>query len=528
MTLTGELILARNQAMQQLAGTPVPASFGATAQRLHALSTALQENVMKTRMLPIGNIFAKLPRVVRDVATALGKDVRTELDGEGTELDRTLIEAIKDPLTHLVRNAIDHGVEDPATRRARGKPAQGTVSLRAYHAGGQVNVEIADDGNGIDCEKIRKKAVALGTLSAEAARDASERELLPLIFAPGFSTAERVTSVSGRGVGLDVVKTHIERIGGMVDVKTSAGKGTTIHLRIPLTLAIVPSLIVSSAGARFAIPQANLVELVRAPALRMESFHGVSVYRLRGRLLPLVVLSSVLGERAAPAGDTVNIVVLQTRERPFGLVVDEIHDTDDIVVKPLGAHFRGIAAFSGATILGDGDVALILDVAAVAAAGGAVGEIVEGAGRAAPAVVSASEESLLLCRSAGDGVVAIRLGAVRRLDRIPVASIERTGDEEVVQYHGEIMPLRRLSALLGDASVADDDDKLDVVVIGSIGVVVSQILDIVHCDATVQRRSTRLGVVGSLVVNGRVTELLDVCALLQTSGLRLAAPAVAA
>ncbi len=527
MNLVGELVLTRNQVLQ-LTATQASSPLGAAVQRLNLITADLQEGVMKTRMLPVEQVFAKLPRLVRDLAASCGKDVRTEMDGGATELDRTLIEAIKDPLTHLVRNAIDHGVEDPATRRARGKPVPATISLRAYHAAGQVNLEIADDGNGIDCDKIRQKAVAQGMVSADAARGMGELELLPLIFRPGFSTAARVTAVSGRGVGMDVVRTNIERIGGTVDVDTAAGRGTTIRIKIPLTLAIIPALIVASGGGRYAIPQASLLELVRAPADRLESFHGAAVYRLRGRLLPIVDLRAVFREPAREAQDTLNIIVLHTQEHAFGLLVDEIQDTADIVVKPLSAHVRAIGAFSGATVLGDGGVALILDVAGVAEASGAVGDIVERAPAPTPAPAAVVDDSLLLCRGAGGGVVAIPLAGVNRLAQIPVSAIERTGDEEVVQYHGSILPLRRLSALLGERDGCDPEDKLDIVLAGDVGLVVGEILDIVQCPAKVERRSPRPGVVGSLVVKGRVTELLDIGELLRTAGPRPAAEAVAA
>jgi two-component system chemotaxis sensor kinase CheA len=528
MNLVGELVLARNQGMAQLPTALVSTGLGQSLQRLSAITASLQEGIMKTRMLPIGNIFAKVPRLVRDVATACGKDVGVEMEGEDTELDRTLIEAIKDPITHLVRNAIDHGVEAPAVRAARGKRARATVWLRAFHAGGQVNIEIADDGNGIDCDKIRHKAVARGLLGEDAARRVGDRELLSLIFAPGFSTAEKVTAVSGRGVGMDVVRTNIERIGGVVDIETAMGKGTTVRVKIPLTLAIIPAVIVSTAGARYAVPQASLLELVRAPADRLELFHGAPVYRLRERLLPLVDLRAVFGDEPAVDRDTLSIAVLQCGEQSFGLVVDAIHDSAEIVVKPLGTHFRGIAAFSGATILGDGGVALILDVTGLAVAAGVGADAVASVSAAPPpAPASQEEESLLLCRGPDDRVVAIPLAAVRRLDKIAAASVERTGDEEVVQYQGAILPLRRLSSLLAGGDDAADPETLDMVVTGTFGLIVNEVVDIVRCPVHIERPSARPGVVGALVVKGRVTELLDVGALLHKDGPRLAA-AVAA
>jgi two-component system, chemotaxis family, sensor kinase CheA len=530
MNLVGELVLARNQVLQ-FAGSQTSSTFLATVQRLNLITTDLQEGVMKTRMQPIGNIFAKFPRMVRDLGSTCGKDIRLDMDGEDTELDRTLIEAIKDPLTHLVRNAVDHGIEDRVTRRSRGKPTQAVLSLRAYHAGGQVNIEITDDGNGIDCDKIRDKAIQRGILSPEQAHRASERELVALIFAPGFSTAAQITSVSGRGVGMDVVKTNIERIGGMVDVETASGKGTTFRVKIPLTLAIIPALIVACSGEHYAIPQISLLELVRLEpeqiATGVEYVHGAAVYRLRGRLLPLVDLRAVLGDEARGEDAAINIVVLSADDQLFGLIVDEIHDTADIVVKPLGAHLKGISAFAGATIMGDGAVALIIDVLGVAKAAGAIGQRRDSVSTELVTAVDSDETELLLCRGAGDGLIAIPLASVARLEKIAAASIERAGEDEVVQYRGHIMPMLRLSSLLGDRfGAADDRETLDVVVHGSgrgVGVVVGEILDIVHSTMTVGRRSTRPGVVGSLVVKGKVTELLDLNKLIEMAGLAVEA-----
>jgi two-component system chemotaxis sensor kinase CheA len=326
---------------------------------------------MKTRMQPISRLFDKVPRVVRDVSMACGKQVRVETEGKETELDRTLLEAMNDPLTHLVRNAIDHGIERPDQRVAAGKLLEGVMRLRALQEGGQVTIEISDDGAGIDAERIRKKAVERGSVTAEQAARMGRQECLNLILLPGVSTAEKVTNVSGRGVGMDVVKTNIERVGGSIEIQTKMGEGTTFKVKLPLTLAIVPALIVRSAGRRFAIPQVNLVELVRAEAERggIELVHDVPVYRLRGRLLPLIYLNREL-KLASREGEAkraaLNIVILQIDNRQFGLVVDEVHDTEEIVVKPLSKHLKGIRAYAGATIMGDGRPALILDVLGLA------------------------------------------------------------------------------------------------------------------------------------------------------------------
>jgi two-component system, chemotaxis family, sensor kinase CheA len=320
-------------------------------------------------MQPVGNVLGKFPRLVRDLSVACGKQVRLDMDGQETELDRTIIEAIRDPLTHMVRNAVDHGIEPPAERAARGKPAEGRLHLHAFHEGGKVVIEIGDDGGGIDPQRVRDKAVQAGLIAPEQADRMSDRELVNLVFLPGFSTADRVTQFSGRGVGMDVVRTNIEKIGGTVDVDSRPGRGTTVRMKIPLTLAIIPALTVTTGGDRYAIPQVSLLELVRLEGEQVrkgiEWAHGVPVYRLRGNLLPLVYLARELRVESAGSGEAVHIVVLQADDRQFGLVVDGIHDTEEIVVKPLQKQLKGVAAFSGATIMGDGRVALILDVDAV-------------------------------------------------------------------------------------------------------------------------------------------------------------------
>ena len=361
MNLVGELVLARNQILQLTTGQQ-DSALAAPAQRLNLITTELQEGVMKTRMQPIGNVWSKFPRVVRDLSVSCSKHVRLEMEGAETELDKTIIEAIKDPLTHLVRNAIDHGIESPEVRKELGKPHEGRLTLRAFHEGGRVNIEISDDGKGIDAEAVRAKAIERGVVPADQAMRMGQRELLNLIFLPGFSTAATISNVSGRGVGMDVVKTNIERIGGSVDVATEVGSGSTFKISIPLTLAIIPALVVTSAGERYAIPQISLLELVRLDASSsghgIEFIHGTPVYRLRGRLLPIVDLNEELaGERSTGAvNGIVNIVVLQADDRQFGLVVDQINDTQEIVVKPLGRLVKDVTTFAGATNMGDGRV----------------------------------------------------------------------------------------------------------------------------------------------------------------------------
>ena len=369
MNLVGELVLARNQILQ-FGDQGQDAAFAATTQHLNLVTTELQEGVMKTRMQPIGNVWNKFPRVVRDLATSCGKKIRLEMEGKETELDKTLIEAIKDPLTHIVRNSADHGIESPEDRKAAGKNEEGMLKLRAFHEGGQVNIEIIDDGGGIDPVKIKQKALEKNVITQEQAARMSDRELVNLVFAAGFSTAAKVTNVSGRGVGMDVVKTNIEKIGGTVDIQSKFKEGTTLKIKIPLTLAIIPALTVMTGGDRYAIPQVNLLELVLLEGEQaiksVEFIQGAPVYRLRGHLLPLIYLHEELKVDKKEDNDKVNIVVLQADERQFGLVVEGVRDTEEIVVKPLSQQLKGIPAFSGSTIMGDGKVALILDVMGLA------------------------------------------------------------------------------------------------------------------------------------------------------------------
>ncbi len=524
MTLVGELVLARNQIMQFSASQEDGAFLG-TVQRLNLLTTELQAGVMKTRMQPIGNVWAKFPRVVRDLAVACGKQVRFEMDGRETELDKTIIEAIRDPLTHMVRNAVDHGIEPPADRVKAGKPPEGRLTLHAAHEGGKVIIELADDGGGIDPLRVRAKAIAAKVVTAEEAAKLSDRDAVNLVFLPGFSTADKVTHFSGRGVGMDVVRTNIEKIGGAVDIESRVGLGTTVTMKIPLTLAIIPALTVTSAGDRYAIPQVSLLELVRLDAeqahARVEHIHGQPVYRLRGALLPLVYLDRHLHGAAAPAHDRdMNIVVLQADDRQFGLVVDAVHDTEEIVVKPLQKQLKGVAAYAGATIMGDGRVALILDVLGLAQGANVLaGPRGRGHADRAATVPTAARDSLLVFAPTGGGRMAIPLSLVSRLEEFPRAMLEQTGPRDVVQYRGEILPLvdvsRELGRLAGSAIAAhvSTADTVPVVVCGPVGLVVGAILDIADAEVAGRAKASRPGVLFTGIVQGRVTEFLDVGAV---------------
>jgi len=580
MTLVGELVLARNQIMQRTTIQQDPV-LSSTAQRLDVITTELQEGIMKTRMQSIGTLWVKYPRVVRDLAIECGKQVRIKTEGEDTELDRSLLEAIRDPLTHLVRNCVDHGIERPPARKKAGKAQEGVVAIRAYHEGGQVVVEVTDDGAGIDPGDVRTKAVESGLISAEAAAQMGDREALNLIFLPGLSTARQITRLSGRGVGMDVVKTNVERVGGNVDVLSRPGEGTTFKIKIPLTLAIIPALLVTAAGERYAIPQVSLLELVRiAPEEvdhAIETIQEAPVYRLRGQLLPLVSLPAELGEadalqrgkRAArealgvfdspssseeteldaagpshpgpatdePADGAVNIVVLQADDRRFGLMVDGISDSAEIVVKPLGRDLKSIGVFAGATIMGDGRVGLILDVMGLAQRAHVVDQIREhGLIEHAEAVESSGEDTaaLLLFSDSTGGRMALALDLVDRLEEFPRDAVERSGPETVIQYRNEILPLVNVTDLLPEyrrkarkkrddgrplPDLADDQSTIQVVVHGGegrrVGVVVERIIDIVESPMDMQPAS-RPGVFGTLVIHDRVTEVLDLPELLAT------------
>jgi two-component system chemotaxis sensor kinase CheA len=528
MNLVGELVLARNQVLQ-FTTQKEDSTLNATAQRLNLITTELQENVMKTRMQPIGMVWNKLPRLVRDTAHACGKVVRLDMDGAGTELDKTIIEAIKDPLTHLVRNCCDHGIEAAEDRVRIGKPPHGVISLKAYHEGGQVNIEVADDGAGVDVARVKAKALEKGLVRAEQVDRMSDHEAMHLLFLPGFSTAGKVTNVSGRGVGLDVVRCNIERIGGTVDVTSTKGKGTLIRLKIPLTLAIIPGLVAVSGGERFLIPQASLLELIRIEGDatgKIERVHGTPVYRRRGQLLPVAFLNEVLGLRSPAKTDVVNVVVLQAEDRQFGLIVDGIRDTQEIVVKPLGKQLKGLSVYSGATIMGDGKVALILDVLGIGQRSGVLTnhESSTHSGTQASTASKSENQRILLFRAGSLTRLAMPLSLVARLEEFPRTQVESAGGHHVVQYRGGILTLVSLASVLElqsqtAAAVMNDPVQAIVVTDGqrNLGIIVDQILDIVDEAVTVRQSTKRRGLLGSAVVGKQVTDFLDLRAVVQSA-----------
>ncbi len=491
MNQVGELVLARNQ-FQHVSQRKAVDELPVIAQKLNSITAGLQRVAMKTRMQPVAGALNKLPRFVRDVALGCGKEIRVEVDGGNTELDRTLIEAIQAPLTHLVRNAVDHGIETPQARRAAGKPAVGTIGIRASHAGGEFHLVVADDGAGLDMERIRARAVERGLIRRDQLETMPDEEVAEIIFAPGFSTAVTVTSLSGRGVGMDVVKTAVEAIGGTVSVTSRSGLGTTVRFVLPLTLAILPALIVKAGGRRYAIPRAHLRELVtlRAEAARraIERVHSRPVYRLRGRLLPLEDLGEALGLGAGERDESVlHMAVVQAGGCPYALRVDDIEDTLEVVVKPLDPLLRKVRQFSGATILGDGEVGLILDVQSLNPAHGTPEPAVGGPAQdeaVSGDLVHARSEVCLMVRAGSGGPIALPLTRVVRLARIPASTVEPCGTSRVVQYDGRVMPLVPLSGLFAPNLPVEmeNPDVLNVVVYEEesgdyTGLIVDEILD---------------------------------------------------
>ena len=512
MRHVGELVLARN-AMTRLAGDLGDASLVRASQRLSLIATELQQGVMKTRMQPIEHVWSKVPRMVRDISTSLGRHVRLEMIGQDTELDRGLLEAIKDPLTHLIRNAIDHGIEPPTVRESVGKAPTGLLTLRAYHQGGQVVVEISDDGKGIDAQAVAAKAVERGLRTAAQVADMSTQDLLHLVFLPGFSTADHVTNVSGRGVGMDVVKTKVEAIGGVVDVQSTQGLGTTWRLRIPLTLAIMPALTVECNTETYAIPQVNLLELLAVDDKQtgIEYVGEAPVYRLRGQLLPLVDLRDVLGSPTRDSLVSAVIAVVQADGGRFGLVVDQVRNTEEIVAKPIAAAVKNIGLYAGATLLGDGSVALILDIPAVARRALDT-DLQEAVASAQVEHVAASSTEPMLVVGVGDGrQVAMPLGAVTRLERLSVSVIEQVAGSAVMQYRGRITPVVDLARLLGDGGTDREDLAVVVCTRGerTVALVANEVVDIVECAVSDFSDVSGYGLLGSTVIKERVTELLD-------------------
>ena len=515
ITLVSELVLTRNQLLQLARGRDEGAD---SFQRLSRITTELQEGVMKTRMQPVGTAWAKLPRIVRDLAIETGKQIELKMIGAETELDRQILELIRDPLTHMVRNSADHGIEPRDQRRAAGKPETGTITLNAFHEGGHIIIEIRDDGRGLDVARIRAKILERGLTTPAELERLTDQQVRQFIFRAGFSTAEKVTSVSGRGVGMDVVRSNVEKIGGVVELSSEAGKGSTFTIKIPLTLAIVSALIIGCADQRFAVPQICVRELVHVGpngAHRVETLHGTPVLNLRNRLLPLVSLRELLRLGGGDDGRGVAsaeyyVVVAQIGSRHLGIIVDQVFDTEEIVVKPVGRALRKIPFFSGTTILGDGGVIMILDPNAIAATVGEA-QVVAAPGPAEAAAHGENRRSsLIVFRAGGRSRKAVPMMLVERLENIDVTAVERAGGRDVIQYRGHMMPLIGLAP---DCALRSEG-RQPVLVFAerdrTVGLIVDEILDIVEDDVTVEFTGSEEGILGSAVIAGKATDLIDV------------------
>lgn len=515
MTVVSELVLIRNQLIQTLRLQP-ESPFAAPLNRLNQVTSELQEGVMTTRMQPISGAWAKLPRLVRDLAQDLGKSIDLVMHGQDTELDRQVLELIKDPLTHMIRNAADHGLETPAQRRAAGKADTGRITLQARHEGGAIVIEVSDDGRGLAADKLRAKALASGVITPAQAEQMTDIEARQLIFLPGLSTAQAVTSVSGRGVGMDVVRTNIEKIGGAIELISVEGAGTCFTIRIPLTLTIVSALIVECCGERFAMPQSSLVELVSASdgsGRTIEYIDGVSVLRLRDRLLPLISLQSLL--QLEPVGEPSPescIIVARVGAFTFGVIVDRVFDTEEIVVKPVATVLRHLKLYSGATILGDGSVILILDLKGVSIESGA-GQVAGAVQQEAEAAAKAETlSSLLVFRTADDSLKAAPLADVSRIEEVAADQIERLDGRTVIQYRDRLMPIVGCDG--GPASAWTGGERRPLLVFArddrAVGLLVGDIVDIVNTVLDIDMVSSGSGARGGLIIDGTATELIDI------------------
>ena len=551
MNLAGELVLSRNQLMQAISSNAIH-QIEVAGQRIDLVTSELQETIMLTRMQTVGNIFNKFPRVVRDLARNLGKEIDLQLEGNDVELDKTIIEGLGDPLTHLVRNSADHGIEMPDIRVAAGKPAMGTIVLKAYHEAGQVIIEIVDDGGGLNTDKIVAKALSRGLISPDQAKSMSDKEKANLIFLPGLSTAEQVTDVSGRGVGMDVVKSNLDQLGGQVDIETERGRGTTIRIKLPLTLAIIPSLLVSVGQERYAIPQVNVDELLRIPVdqitERVELVGDAEVLLLRGELIPLLYLSNVLGldvssceaskmvgeilrgeksigdvQEAGCAAADVNLVVVSAGQFRYGLVVDQLHDSVEIVVKPLGRHFKDCQGYAGATIMGDGHVALILDVAGL----GRLGDLSLSIAREKQQVTKEAEAtsgqeklSLFVFRNTPQEYCAVPLDLVARVELIDAAEIEEVGGRRVIKYRGGTLPVFSLDQAT-NVNLLDISGEVIVIVFlmagHEIGLLAKPPVDAIEAQVAIDSFTLKQpGISGSAVIGDNTTLIVDIYELIQT------------
>ncbi len=521
MNLVGELVLSRNQLKQVSLNTQDTALIS-TANSISLITSELQEEIVKSRLQPISLLLSKFQRTVRDMARELGKEVKLTITGGNTELDRTLLESIKDPLTHLLRNSVDHGIEMPHVREAKDKPALGNVQVSCSHEGGLVIIDIIDDGGGLDPEKIGLKALEKGLISKDELKKSTKKDILDFIFNPGFSTAEKVTNISGRGVGMDVVKTNITSIGGQIELESEVNKGTTIHLQIPLTLAIIPALIVSSSDQKFAVPQVNLQELLlieKKDAHKIEKFNNMEVYRLRGNLLPLLRLRTMLGYPENKNNNKFYIVVLMSGEQQYGLIVDQVDDTEEIVVKPLAKFFQNVSLYSGASIMGDGTISLILDIEAL----GKCADIQANKKNTMTTNLNRAKvaSTALTFSLGGDEVFGVQMSQISRLEEIKLSEIEYSGDQEVIQYRGDILPIVRLSNVMEIEEVYESE-SVNLIVFDIAGkeaaLLVRDIIDSVNLEGELDNAVIEHPLIlGTMILRNQVVLLLDAVKVFKTS-----------
>ena len=531
MNNAGELVLSRNQLKQAVAKNDFAAIEKITHQ-IDRVTSELQEKIMQTRMQSIDLVFNKFQRVVRDLSRDLGKELNLTIDSRNVELDKAIIEAIGDPMTHLVRNALDHGIESPAERTKQGKANPATLVLKAYHEAGQVFIEINDDGKGIDPAVIREKAQEKRLFDAETLNKMSEKDLIQLIFAPGFSTAKAVTDVSGRGVGMDVVKSNLSQIGGVVDIVSQVGKGTSVRIKLPLTLAIIPSLIVGLGEDRYALPQVNMTELVRIPkaqiSKKLEKIHNNYMMRLRGRLLPVIHLGKALNAPFIPPelSKSVKVIIISAGEWQYGLIVDELLDTEEIVVKPLGKHLRGASLYAGSTILGDGRAALILDVVNISRLM-KIDAITKETENEKPQISKAKNaQSLVIVQNAEKERFAIPLGLVTRIERIHRDDLEDPAGQVSIKYRDGNLLLFSIEQVAKVSPRADVERPYIIVFpyLGrELGIIVSRIVDAVDVAAEIDEETFRMpGILGSAILLGHTTMLLDVFEIVNRANPELA------
>ncbi len=586
MNLAGELVLSRNQLLQSISSGGEARSAEAVGQRIDLVTSELQEAIMLTRMQPIGNVFNKFPRVVRDLSKKLGKQIELNIVGKDVELDKTIIEAINDPLTHLVRNSVDHGIESPQDRIRKGKDGKGLIVLKAFHAAGQVVIEIDDDGKGINGEVLVESALKKGLITKDQSQVMSEKEKINLILLPGFSTAQKVTDVSGRGVGMDVVKTNLDQLGGSIEIESEVDKGSTISIKLPLTLAIIPCQIIMTGGERYAIPQVNLEELLRIPAAkikdRIERVGDAEVVRLRGNLLPLIRMADVLDidrtyynpveevtepdrrhniadrrskasplfrdrdsvqerqpdadeqtaalrtnpERRTSSASALNIVVVSTGVMKYGLIVDQLQDSEEIVIKPLGRHLQQCQGYAGATIMGDGRIALILDVSSLARMAGLTS--LDGSERAAELADAAKDaitklkdkQALLTFSSSPNEHFGVPLSQVERIEKIKHTDIEDVGGRRVMKYRGGSLPLVSIDEVAMVMPIEDQEDLLVLVFHLSgkdIGLLATGPIDAIEISTDIDDITLRqTGIMGSTIISGNTTMLIDIFEIVQT------------